>query len=90
MSVPSERKGPGETAFARMPWRAHSTARVRVSARTPAFAAAARPSGGGAASAESLYLLGRFHLSDEGHRVAAEAIERLLTEGAGRGLVEPR
>ena len=57
---------------------------------TPLFAAAARRPGGGTASAESLYLLGRFHLSDEGHRVAAEAIERFLTEGAGRGLVEPR
>ena len=57
---------------------------------TPAFAAAARRSGGGAASAQGLYLLGRFHLSDEGHRVAAEAIERFLTEGAGRELVEPR
>jgi lysophospholipase L1-like esterase len=56
---------------------------------TPFFAEAARGPGG-AASAESLYLLGRFHLSDEGHRVAAEAIERFLTEGAGRGLVEPR
>ncbi len=57
---------------------------------TPAFAAAARPSGGGAASAQGLYLLGRFHLSDEGHRVAAEAIERFLTDGAGRELLEPR
>jgi hypothetical protein len=56
----------------------------------PVFAAVARHPGGGAASAESLYLLGRFHLSDEGHRVAAEALRRFLTEGAGRGLVEPR
>jgi len=56
---------------------------------TPLFAAAARGPGG-SASAETLYLLGRFHLSDEGHRVAADAIERFLTDGAGRGLVAPR
>ncbi len=39
-SVPSVRTGPGATALTRMRWRAHSTARVRVRARTPAFAAA--------------------------------------------------
>ena len=52
----------------------------------PAFAAAARRAG----SEGRLYLLGRFHLSDEGHRVAAEAIHRFLTRGAGRPLLEPR
>ena len=57
---------------------------------TPAFAEAARSRPGGAASASGLYLLGRFHLDDEGHRVAAEAIHRFLTRGAGRGLLEPR
>jgi lysophospholipase L1-like esterase len=56
---------------------------------TPSFAAAARGPGGGAASASGLYLLGRFHLSDEGHRVAAEAIHRFLTEGEGRHLAGP-
>jgi hypothetical protein len=68
---------------------------ARISARegipvidlAPAFAAAARGPGGGAASAAGLYLLGRFHLSDEGHRVAAEAIHRFLTEGEGRHVV---
>jgi len=51
---------------------------------TPTFVAAARGPGGEAASAEGLYLAGRFHLSDEGHRVAAEAIARFLAEGEGR------
>lgn len=55
----------------------------------PLLAAAARRPGGGASSATALYLLGRFHLGDEGHRVAAEGILRFLTEGAGRGLLEP-
>jgi lysophospholipase L1-like esterase len=54
---------------------------------TPAFVAAARGPGGDAAA---LYLLGRFHLSDAGHAVAAEAIYRFLTEGEGRGLLAPR
>jgi lysophospholipase L1-like esterase len=54
----------------------------------PAFGAAARGPGEAAASAASLYLLGRFHLSDEGHRVAAEAIHRFLAEGEGRNLTE--
>jgi lysophospholipase L1-like esterase len=54
----------------------------------PAFGAAARGPGEAAASAASLYLLGRFHLSDDGHRVAAEAIHRFLTEGEGRHLTE--
>ncbi len=31
--------GPGAMALTRMPWRPHSTARLRVSASTPAFAA---------------------------------------------------
>jgi hypothetical protein len=57
---------------------------------TPAFAGAAGVPGGAGASAARLYLLGRFHLSDEGHRVAAEGIRRFLTDGAGRALVEPR
>jgi lysophospholipase L1-like esterase len=57
---------------------------------TPAFAEAARPPGGGSATAAGLYLLGRFHLSEEGHRVAAEGIERFLTEGAGRERLESR
>jgi hypothetical protein len=52
----------------------------------PVFAEVAR----GAGSAGGLYLLGRFHLSDEGHRVAAEAIHLFLTRGAGRRLLEPR
>lgn len=51
---------------------------------TPAFL------GAGHEGAEDLYLLGRFHLSDAGHRVAAEAIHRFLTEGEGRGLLAPR
>ena len=54
---------------------------------TPAFVAAGRGPG---RSAASLYLLGRFHLSDAGHRVAAEALHRFLTEGEGRGLLAPR
>jgi len=54
---------------------------------TPAFVAAGRGPGG---SAAALYLLGRFHLSDAGHGVAAEAIHRFLTEGEGRGLLAPR
>lgn len=53
---------------------------------TPAFVAAGRGPGGDAAS---LYLLGRFHLSDAGHRLAAEAIHRFLTEGEGR-MLAPR
>jgi lysophospholipase L1-like esterase len=56
----------------------------------PVFSTAAREPGGGGASAAGLYLLGRFHLSDEGHRLAAEALGRFLTEGEGRRLVEPR
>jgi lysophospholipase L1-like esterase len=52
----------------------------------PLFAEAARPEG----SADSLYLLGRFHLNDEGHRVVAEAIHRFLTRGEGRPLLQPR
>ena len=55
----------------------------------PAFAAAARRSPGEPASAARLFLLGRFHLSDEGHRVVAEALHRFLVEGGGRGLLEP-
>jgi lysophospholipase L1-like esterase len=54
---------------------------------TPAFVAAARGPGGDAAP---LYLLGRFHLSDAGHRLAAETVHRFLTEGEGRSLLEPR
>jgi len=56
----------------------------------PVFAAAARRSPGEPASAARLFLLGRFHLSDEGHRVLAEAVHRFLTEGEGRGLLAPR
>ena len=52
----------------------------------PVFGAASRRAG----SANDLYLLGRFHLSDEGHQVAAEAIHLFLTRGAGRPLLEPR
>ena len=52
---------------------------------TPAFVAA-----GGPGRTRRLYLLGRFHLSDAGHGVAAEAIHRFLTEGEGRRLLEPR
>jgi hypothetical protein len=54
---------------------------------TPAFVAAGRGPG---ADAASLYLLGRFHLSDAGHRLAAEAIHRFLTEGEGRRLLARR
>jgi len=50
---------------------------------TPAFAAAAHRSPGGPASAEGLYLLGRFHLGEEGHRVAAESLHRFLREAGG-------
>jgi hypothetical protein len=56
----------------------------------PLLAATARRPGEGASSAAELYLLGRFHLGDEGHRVAAEGILRFLTQGTGRGLLEPR
>lgn len=56
----------------------------------PVFGAAARRAPGEPASAARLFLLGRFHLSDEGHRVVAEAVHRFLTEGEGRGLLEPR
>jgi lysophospholipase L1-like esterase len=56
----------------------------------PALAATARHSPGEPASAGRLFLLGRFHLSDEGHRVVAEALRRFLTEGEGRGLLQPR
>ena len=38
-------------------------------------------------AAPGLFLGGRFHLSDEGHRVAAEAVARFLTEGEGRPLI---
>ena len=57
---------------------------------TPALGAKARAPGGGGATAARLYLLGRFHLSDEGHRVVAEGIHRFLADGAGRRLLEPR
>ena len=56
----------------------------------PAFLAAARPRAGGPASAARLFLLGRFHLSDEGHRVVADSLRRFLVEGEGRGLLERR
>jgi lysophospholipase L1-like esterase len=56
---------------------------------TPDFTEAAGAGGGGAAAAR-LYLLGRFHLSDEGHRLVAEGIHRFLTGSAGRGLLELR
>jgi lysophospholipase L1-like esterase len=67
-------------------------AQERISAidLTPVFVAAARGPGEGTASAAGLYLLGRFHLNDEGHHLAAEAIHHFLTEGDGRRLVEPR
>jgi lysophospholipase L1-like esterase len=55
----------------------------------PAFVAAARRSPGEPAAADGLFLLGRFHLSDEGHRLVAEAVHRFLAEGEGRGLIEP-
>jgi lysophospholipase L1-like esterase len=55
----------------------------------PAFVAAAGRAPEEPASADRLFLLGRFHLSDEGHRVAAEATHRFLTEGEGRGLLAP-
>jgi hypothetical protein len=55
---------------------------------TPALASAARPSTAEPASAARLFLLGRFHLSDLGHRVVAEALRRFLIEGEGRGLLE--
>ena len=48
---------------------------------TTAFGEAARVAGSTAASAKDLYLLGRFHLSDEGNRVAADAIHRFLVSG---------
>ncbi len=57
---------------------------------TPVFAAAARRSPGGPLSAEDLFLLGRFHLSDEGHRVAAVALARFFAEGDGRALLATR
>jgi lysophospholipase L1-like esterase len=57
---------------------------------TPAFAAAARRSPGEPATAARLFLLGRFHLSDEGHRVAADSLLRFLSEGEGRRILEPR
>ena len=38
--APSVSMGPGATPSTRMPWRPHSTARLRVSACTPAFAMA--------------------------------------------------
>lgn len=38
-------------------------------------------------AAPGLFLGGRFHLSDAGHRVAAEAVARFLTEGEGRPLI---
>jgi lysophospholipase L1-like esterase len=57
---------------------------------TPAFVAAARRSPDGPLSAEALFLLGRFHLSDEGHRVAAAALARFFAEGDGRALLAPR
>jgi lysophospholipase L1-like esterase len=47
----------------------------------PALSAAARRDADGAASAAELYLHGRFHFSAEGHRVAAEALQRFLEEG---------
>lgn len=47
----------------------------------PALQAAARRDRDGAASAVELYLLGRYHFSAEGHRVAAEALRRFLEEG---------
>lgn len=56
----------------------------------PAFAAAARGAPAEPASAARLFLLGRFHLSDEGHRVVTDGLGRFLTEGEGRGLIEPR
>jgi hypothetical protein len=49
---------------------------------TPAFEAAARPADAAAASGKDLFLLGRFHLSDEGNRVTAEAIHRFLVSTA--------
>jgi lysophospholipase L1-like esterase len=63
---------------------------IPVADLTPAFAAAARRSPGGPLSAEDLFLLGRFHLSDEGHRVAAGALARFFAEGDGRALLAPR
>jgi lysophospholipase L1-like esterase len=56
----------------------------------PAFAAAAPRGPGEPASAARLFLLGRFHLSDEGHRLVAEGLRRFLAEDGGRGLLEPR
>jgi lysophospholipase L1-like esterase len=56
----------------------------------PAFLEAAREGSGGTASAAGLYLLGRFHLSHEGHRVAARAILAFLREGDGGRLLAPR
>jgi lysophospholipase L1-like esterase len=63
---------------------------IPVADLTPAFAAAARRTPGGPSSAEALFLLGRFHLSDEGHRVAAAALARFFTEGDGRALLPAR
>jgi lysophospholipase L1-like esterase len=57
---------------------------------TPAFDEAAARGPLGVASAAGLYLFGRFHLSDEGHRVAADAILAFLREGDGRRLLTPR
>jgi hypothetical protein len=46
--------------------------------------AAGRPSSDAGAR---LFLGGRFHLSDEGHRLAARALLSFLTEGGGRSLL---
>ena len=57
---------------------------------TPAFTAAARRSPGNPSSAEGLYLLGRFHLSEQGHRLTAEVLHRFLRDTEGGKLLEPR
>jgi len=80
-----EREGPSPAPRADRPRRGHPARgpRGRPSPPPPA----ARP--GRPGLGRSPLLLGRFHLSDEGHRVVAEALHRFLVGAGGEGLLEP-
>jgi hypothetical protein len=71
-------------------------ARIRCLDLSPAFDEVARRRDPARASSEELYLLGRFHLSDEGHRLAAEGLRRFVAAldppdwGSSRGQATPR
>lgn len=53
----------------------------------PVFRDRARRASPERTSAARLYLMGRFHLADEGHQAIAEALHRFLLEGQGRPLL---